>query len=87
MKRIAFAMLLVGTVIGSAAAMANADDTKWIAQCITDNSDAKVDASVVTKYCTCMNDKMSDNETRTITQWEKTHPKEEAQCDKESGWK
>ena len=30
-------------------------------------------AEVVLKYCTCMNNKMSDNETQSITQWEKTH--------------
>jgi hypothetical protein len=36
---------------------------------------------------TCMNNKMSSNETLSITAWEKTHPTEVAACDKESGWK
>ena len=39
------------------------------------------------KYCTCMNNKMSDNETQSITQWEKTHATERKACDAEAGWK
>ena len=31
---------------------------------------------MVLKYCTCMNNKMSDNETQSITQWEKSHATE-----------
>jgi len=68
-------------------AHADADDVKWIAQCLKDNQDAKVDASVIQKYCSCMNDKMSSNETKSITEWEKTHVAERKACDKEAGWK
>jgi hypothetical protein len=68
-------------------ARADADDVKWIAQCLKDNQDAKVDVSVIQKYCTCMNNKMSSSETQSITQWEKTHPAERQACDKEAGWK
>ena len=68
-------------------ARADSDDVKWIAQCMKDNQDAKVDASVIQKYCACMNNKMSSNETQSITQWEKTHTAEREACDKESGWK
>ncbi len=59
---------------------------KWINQCVADN---KGDAprEVVLKYCTCMNNKMSDNETQSITQWEKTHVTERKACDKEAGWR
>lgn len=65
---------------------ATADDIKWINQCLADNKgDAAAD--VVRKYCTCMNNKMSDNETQPITQWEKTHVAERKACDKEAGWK
>lgn len=71
----------------SSAALADADDVKWIAQCLKDNQDAKVDASIIQKYCSCMNNKMSSNETQSITQWEKTHVAERQACDKESGWK
>ena len=68
-------------------AYADADDIKWIAQCLKDNQDAKVDASVVQKYCSCMNNKMSSDETKSITEWEKTHVAERKACDKEAGWK
>jgi hypothetical protein len=34
-----------------------------------------------------MNNKMSDNETRSISQWEKANPKARAACDREAGWK
>jgi hypothetical protein len=34
-----------------------------------------------------MNEKMDNNETQSISVWEKSHPKERAACDKESGWK
>ena len=34
-----------------------------------------------------MNNKMDNNETRSITQWEKTHKAEQAACSKEAGWK
>jgi hypothetical protein len=62
------------------------DDVKWINQCVADNKGDASDA-VVLKYCTCMNNKMSNNETQSITQWEKSHPRERAACDKEAGWK
>ena len=42
---------------------------------------------VILKYCTCMNEKMDNNESQSITQWEKTHVAERKACDKESGWK
>jgi hypothetical protein len=53
---------------------------------IADNK-GDASASVVLKYCTCMNNKMSDNETLSITAWEKTHVAERKACDKEAGWR
>jgi hypothetical protein len=35
----------------------------------------------------CMNEEMDDNETRSVTQFEKANPKIRAKCDKQSGWK
>jgi hypothetical protein len=87
MKPIAFALLLAGSLLGSAAALAGPDDTKWVAQCVSDNKDEKAAVEVITKYCTCMNNKMSDNETQSITQWERTHAPERQACDKEAGWR
>jgi len=89
MKLTLAALLVAAPLLASTAAFArpmNADDMKWINQCISDN---KGDAAegVVRKYCMCMNEKMSDNETQSITQWEKSHARERKACDAEAGWK
>jgi hypothetical protein len=67
--------------------LANADDDAWIGKCIKDNSDQNQTADVLTSYCTCMNGKMSSQETLSITAWEKTHPGEEKKCSTAAGWK
>ncbi len=89
MRLAALAICLVGSVVAGNAAFAqavNADDVKWINQCITDNKGGASDA-IIRKYCICMNEKMSNNETRSITEWEKANPAARAACDRESGWK
>ena len=89
MKYAAIALALIASLIAGNKVYAqrlNADDVKWINQCIDDNKGGAA-ATVIRKYCTCMNEKMDNNETRSISQWEKTHPRERAACDKESGWK
>jgi hypothetical protein len=81
--------LLAAATMVNTVAMAqkmNADDMKWINQCIDDNKGAKVKPEVVRAYCQCMNDLMDDNDTQSVTQWEKTHKAEMATCDKKSGW-
>ncbi|MBI4805233.1 MAG: hypothetical protein HY795_08355 [Desulfovibrio sp.] len=87
MKRTGIALGLALSLMISGLALAGTDDAKWVAKCIQDNQDAKVSIDVVTKYCTCMNNKMDNSETQSISQWEKSHPKEMADCEKESGWK
>lgn len=68
-------------------AVAGPDDDKWIAKCVADNKDEGAKRDVVRKYCTCMNNKMDDNETLSITAWEKKNPAAMKACEKESGWK
>ena len=88
MMKLTMAVLMAGACVGifGNANAATTDDVKWINQCVADNKgDAAED--VVLKYCTCMNNKMSDNETQSITQWEKTHVAERKACDAEAGWK
>ncbi len=85
MKFVAMAFLSLGVLCAGGIAQAD-DNAKWVAQCQKDNSDAKVSEAVVTKYCTCMNNKMSDSETRTITEWEKANPELRKACEKEAGW-
>jgi hypothetical protein len=74
-------------VCGTAAVAQNADDKKWVNQCIKDNKDEGAKAEVVRKYCVCMNDKMDENETRSISQWEKANPGAMKDCEKKAGWK
>ena len=87
MKSATFALALAALgFAGNVAFAATTDDVKWINQCVADNKGGAA-AAVVLKYCTCMNNKMSDNETQSITQWEKTHVAERKACDKEAGWR
>lgn len=86
MKTVLFLLLASLSLTVNAALAATTDDVKWINQCVADNK-GDAPANVVLKYCTCMNNKMSDNETRSITQWEKTHVAERKACDREAGWK
>jgi hypothetical protein len=66
----------------------NADDLKWVNQCIRDNRDeAGATPQIIRAYCVCMNEKMDDNESQSITQWEKSHPQERKACDKQAGWR
>jgi hypothetical protein len=87
MKTLAFALLFAGTMLTSGVALADADDAKWVAQCVKDNQNEKASVEVISKYCTCMNNKMSSSETRSISTWEKSHPDEMKACDKEAGWR
>lgn len=87
MRRAAVVVAVLGVLMTGSMAWADAYDAKLIAECINDNANAKVPPEVIAKYCTCMNDKMDRNETRSITQWEKAHPRERAECDREAGWR
>jgi hypothetical protein len=89
MKFGALVLCLLGFAISGDAVFAqalNADDVKWINQCIADNKGGASDA-IIRKYCVCMNEKMDNNETRSITQWEKANPAARQACDRESGWR
>ncbi len=80
--------LLLTTILPVAAQSMTADDLKWINQCIADNRSEKGGTpEIVRKYCICMNEKMDDNETRSITQWERANPKARVACEREAGWK
>ena len=86
---LAIVVLLSGLGVGGAIspARADADDAAWIKKCVNDNKREGATPEVVAAYCSCMNGKMSSNETLSVTAWEKTHPTEMAACEKESGWK
>jgi len=87
MKRTVAALVFAGFALASGAALAQtADDIKWINQCLNDNKGGAPEA-IVMKYCSCMNNKMSNSDSQSISTWERSHPAERAACDKESGWK
>ena len=89
MKISTLALALAAGIIAASGAQAqkmDADDLKWINQCIQDNRGG-ASGEVIRKYCVCMNEKMDSNETRTISQWEKANPAARRACDRASGWK
>ena len=63
------------------------DDIRWINKCVADNKDEKQTQEVLLVYCGCMNNKMGTNETRSITEYEKTNPGTTEACSKQAGWK
>jgi hypothetical protein len=86
-KAFLLALLAAALMTGAARADTTEDDVKWINQCIADNKKEGATEDVVRKYCVCMNNAMADSETKSITEWEKSHPDEVKACDKEAGWK
>jgi hypothetical protein len=82
-------LILAASLLASPAAFADTteDDVTWINQCIADNKKEGATEDVVRKYCVCMNNAMGDEETKSVTEWEKSHPDETKACDKEAGWK
>ena len=80
-------MVAVSTLAVPALAQQSADDVKWIKECVSDNKDEGQAAPVILSYCTCMNNKMSNNETRSITQWEKSNPRAMEACARQAGWR
>jgi hypothetical protein len=88
-KSLLVSLTLIGLSVafaGGTAVAVTTDDVKWINQCVKDNSDQDAKRLVVLRYCTCMNNKMSDAETLSISEWETTHPEEQKACEQESGW-
>lgn len=86
-KVLASFLAVAALVVSGSAFSGSADDKKWIDQCINDNKKEGAKDEVVRKYCACMNDKMDENETRSISQWEKANPKAMKDCEKQAGWK
>ncbi len=88
MKLLLGSFALLASLAVAAPALAAPDDAAWVARCVSDNASAKVDVAIISKYCTCMNNEMDSNESRSVSTWEKTSEGKVAmaKCDKESGW-
>jgi len=91
MKLLSLALLLTGSMLAADVALAqqlDADDVKWINQCIRDNKDEPGGKPpVIRMYCFCMNEKMDSSESRSISEWEKKNPNARKECDRVSGWR
>jgi hypothetical protein len=91
MQKMLFAAAAVAALFAAGPASAQkmtADDMKWVNQCIDDNkAEPGATPAIVRAYCVCMNEKMDDNETRSITQWEKANPAARRACDRQAGWR
>ncbi len=72
--------------VGGAALAASPDDIKWVNQCVADSKGMGAREDVVLNYCICMVSKMSENETRSVTQWEKVNVTARNQCAAQAGW-
>ena len=51
-----------------------------------DNADQSVPEDVKTLYCTCMANKMSPGETRSVVQWGPANPGDMSACARIAGW-
>jgi hypothetical protein len=81
-------VLAVSAVSSTAVAQQlSQDDVRWINTCIRDNRGEGATQKVVRHYCFCMNERMDNNETRSITEWEKANPAAMRACERVSGWK
>lgn len=57
-----------------------------VEQCVKDNDGAKVQPDIIRRYCACMSEKIGNTDALSVTEWERTHPKEREECDNFSGW-
>ena len=87
MRLSVFCLLMLASFLVPGLAFADSYNPSKIAECIEDNTDARVSTETIRKYCVCMNGKMPLGETQSVTEWEKGHPVEMAVCDREAGWR
>ena len=86
MKSTIITLSFVACLIAGSAAAQSTDDVKWVNQCVRDSAGYAVSEQVKIMYCTCMVSKMSDNETRSVTQWERANPAARDDCTRRAGW-
>jgi hypothetical protein len=80
-------LFVMSATISGVAMAADSDDATWIGQCVADNKKENATADAKKSYCECMNSKMSDSETQSISTWEESHKKEAEECSAKAGWK
>lgn len=86
MKKLAIVLMAAVVGLMVSPVFADADDIAWVGKCLTDNKAEGKTLDVVFSYCKCMNSKMSSSETKSISEWEKTHKAEAEECGTKAGW-
>ncbi len=88
MKGIAFlSAAIIALTAGVAAAQKKTDDARWVDQCVRDSAGYILTSErVKVMYCSCMVARMSDNETRSVSQWEQANPRVRDDCARRAGW-
>ena len=87
MKAIAYLSLaILVSMAGDAAAQRKTDDARWVDQCVRDSAGYAASERVKVMYCSCMVAKMSDSETRSVSQWEQANPRIRDDCARRAGW-
>ena len=82
------AAIALTAAVPASAQKLNADDVKWINECIDDNKgESGATPAIARKYCMCMNERMESSEAKSITQWEKSNPRARDACSRQAGWK
>lgn len=81
---LAVAALFIGVNVPSFASSEENND--WITQCMEDNKKEGQEVETVMIYCHCMNEAMSESETRSITEWEQANPDTAEACSEKAGW-
>jgi hypothetical protein len=70
----------------AAAQKRQTDDSRWVDQCVRDSASYAVSERIKVMYCSCMVARMSDNETRSVSQWEQANPRVRDDCARRAGW-
>ena len=86
MRYLTVTLFLIGAVVLSGTARADYEDQLWTAQCVRDYASSEVATTVLLKYCMCMTDKMDDEETKPVIEWEQAHSAEKASCMAKVRW-
>jgi hypothetical protein len=86
-KLMTMSLILAGSVLASPGSIAQPSEDEKVNQCLEDKKDQRVSKAVLIRYCKCMDDEMDDNETESISKWEKSHPKARTECARKAGWK
>ena len=88
MKVIAsLAIALVVLTAGVASAQRKTDDARWVDECVRDSAGYVFTSErVKVMYCSCMVARMSDRETRSVSEWEQANPRIRDDCARRAGW-